>query len=409
MGSSRPLRIAFLGTGHMAGLHLAALRRVATPHRVVGVYDLRPEAAQAFAGRARTQAYDSLSTMLAEARPDVVHICTTAGTHFEPARQALLAGAHVYVEKPFVETEREARELLGLARDRGLLVCAGHQQVRDPAYCKLMARVPALGAAVQVDSHFAFRPVGMNPERAGPKALAAQLLDILPHPLYTLIAALEHVTADPSAIEVAALVAAPADLHAVLRANGAFGRLAVSLRTRPVASTLSVYAAGGMLTADFIRTSVVGAANAGTAPLEKAANPLVEGWQTAARGTAGVMRRILQGGDYPGLAELIGDFYVAVARGGPSPLPPDHLQRLTAIYEELAANVRGAVERAAVQRVIPREPAAGAPVAAVTGARGFFGKQITSELARRGYRVRGITRSPNTDDLHVHEWRALDP
>src|SRR5439155_837684 len=83
-------------------------------------------------------------------------------------------------------------------------------------------------------------------------------------------------------------------------ANGAFGRLAVSLRARPVASTLSVFASGGMLTADFIRTSVVGAANAGTAPLEKAANPLVEGWQTAARGTAGVMRRILQGGDYPG-------------------------------------------------------------------------------------------------------------
>ena len=125
MGSSRPLRIAFLGTGHMAGLHLAALRRVATPHRVVGVYDLRPEAAQAFAGRAGTQAYDSLSTMLAEARPDVVHICTTAGTHFEPARQALLAGAHVYVEKPFVETQVEADALVALARQRGLLICAG--------------------------------------------------------------------------------------------------------------------------------------------------------------------------------------------------------------------------------------------------------------------------------------------
>ena len=392
----------------MARLHLHVLRRVRTPYVVAAVCDTSDGAAREFAALAGAVPYTSHADLLGEARPNLVHVCTPAGTHYEPARQALLAGAHVYVEKPFVETEREARELLGLARDRGLLVCAGHQQVRDPAYCKLMVRVPALGAAVQVDSHFAFRPVGMNPERAGPKALAAQLLDILPHPLYTLIAALEHVTADPSAIEVAALVAAPADLHAVLRANGAFGRLAVSLRTRPVASTLSVYAAGGMLTADFIRTSVVGAANAGTGPLEKAANPLVEGWQTAARGTAGVVRRIVQGGDYPGLAELIGDFYAAVARGEPSPLAPDHLRRVTAIYEELAANVRGAVERAAVQRVIPSEPAAGAPVAAVTGARGFFGKQITSELARRGYRVRGITRSPNTDDLHVHEWRALD-
>src|SRR5207247_9910461 len=120
-----------------------------------------------------------------------------------------------------------------------------------------------------------------------------------------------------------------------------------------------------------------------------------------------VIGRILQGGDYPGLAELIGDFYVAVARGGPSPLAPDHLQRVTAIDEELAANVRGAAERAAVQRVTPNEPAAGAPLAAVTGARGFFGKEITRELARRGFRVRGITRSPDPEDPHVHEWRPL--
>src|SRR6266571_789470 len=128
MGGSRPLRIAFIGTGNMAGLHLAALRRVATAHRVVGVYDVRPEAAQAFAGRAVAQAYDSLSTMLAEARPDVVRVCTTAGTHFEPARQALLAGAHVYVEKPFVETGAEAEALFGLARERQRFICAGYQQ-----------------------------------------------------------------------------------------------------------------------------------------------------------------------------------------------------------------------------------------------------------------------------------------
>jgi len=402
------MRVAFAGAGRMARLHLHALRRVRTPHFVAAVCDTSDSAAREVAALAGAVAYTSLAELLREAQPSLVHVCTPAGTHYQPARQALLAGAHVYVEKPFVETQREARELLGLARDRGLLVCAGHQQVRDPAYRKLMARVPALGAVAQVDSHFAFRPVGMNPERAGPKALAAQLLDILPHPLYTLIAALEGTTADSSAIEVAAVVAAPTDLHAVIRANGAFGRLAVSLRARPVASTLSVFASGGMLTADFIRTSVVGAANAGTAPLEKAANPLVEGWQTAARGTAGVMRRILQGGDYPGLAELIGDFYAAVARGGPSPLAPDHLQRVTAIYEELAANVRGAGERAAVQRVTPNEPAAGAPLAAVTGARGFFGTEITRELARRGFRVRGITRSPDPEDPHVHEWRALD-
>ena len=402
------MRVAFVGAGKMARLHLHALRRVRSPHVVAAVCDTWDSAAREFAAQASAVAYPALADLLREVTPALVHVCTPAGAHFEPARQALLAGAHVYVEKPFVETESEARELLAIAGERGLRVCAGHQQVCDPAFVGLIGRLPELGPIAQIDSHFAFRPVGINPERAGPRALGGQLLDILPHPLYTLIAALEAVTPDPSTIEVVAVTTGPADLHAVIRANETYGRLSVSLRARPVASTLSVSGAGGTLTADFIRTSVVGAANPGTGPLEKAANPLLEGWQTAARGAGGVLRRVVQGRDYPGLAELIGEFYDAVAGGGASPLAPDHLRRVTAIYEELAANVRGAVERAAVQSDAPREPSPGAPLAVVTGARGFFGKEITRELVRRGFRIRGISRSPDVEDPHVHEWRALD-
>src|SRR4051812_28009871 len=54
------LRIALIGAGHMAGRHLDALRRVATPHQLVGVCDIRAEAAQELAQRARTTAYTSV-------------------------------------------------------------------------------------------------------------------------------------------------------------------------------------------------------------------------------------------------------------------------------------------------------------------------------------------------------------
>src|SRR3989442_226402 len=83
-------------------------------------------------------------------------------------------------------------------------------------------------------------------------ALAQRLLDIPPHRLSTLIAALEEVTADPGSIEVAAVVAEPVDLHVVLRVNDTYGRLNVSLRARPVGSTLVVAGTGGTLTADFL-------------------------------------------------------------------------------------------------------------------------------------------------------------
>src|SRR5947207_8704842 len=172
------MRVAFAGAGRMARLHLHALRRVRTPHFVAAVCDTTDSAAREVAALAGAVAYTSLAELLREAQPSLVHVCTPAGTHYQPARQALLAGAHVYVEKPFVETQREVGELVGLARDRGLLVCAGHQQVRDPAYRKVMARVPALGAVAQVDSHFAFRPVLFSSRRRHTRSLCDWSSDV---------------------------------------------------------------------------------------------------------------------------------------------------------------------------------------------------------------------------------------
>ena len=392
----------------MARAHLSALQRVGAPHTLVAVCDVVADAASELGASAGAVAYTSLPELLRRERPDVVHVCTPAGTHFEPAREALLAGAHVYVEKPFVETEREAAELLDLAAARSRLVCAGHQQLRDRAYVRLSRRVRELGKVALVDCQFTFRPPGLDPDAGAPTTLGGQLLDVLPHPLYTLVAMLEQVTARPGDIEIASLVAGPADLHAVLRSNGAYGRLALSLRARPIASTLSVSGSGGALTADFIRTSVVGAANSGTGPLEKMLNPLLEAGQTAVRASSGIARRIVSGDAYPGLAELIGDFYQAVAEGRASPVAPEHLRRVTALYEELAANVHAAAERAAIQLPSVEPPAPHAPLAVLTGARGFFGSAIARELARRGFRVRGISRAADAANPHVHEWVRLD-
>src|SRR4029077_7257091 len=157
-----------------------------------------------------------------EATPAPVPASPPAGTHFGPARQALLAGAHVYVEKPFVEVATEARDLLAFARALGRLVCSGHQQLRDAAYLALLNRLPALGPIARIDSHFAFRPVGVVPDRDGPRAVAAPPLDLLPHPLYTLLATLEHVTPGSHSVELAALTVSHTDLHAMLRSGEVF-------------------------------------------------------------------------------------------------------------------------------------------------------------------------------------------
>ena len=76
----------------MARLHLRALRRVRTPHQVVGVCDKDDQAGREFAELVGTTSYRALDALFAAARPDLVHVCTPAGLHFEPARQALRLG-----------------------------------------------------------------------------------------------------------------------------------------------------------------------------------------------------------------------------------------------------------------------------------------------------------------------------
>jgi hypothetical protein len=170
--------------------------------------------------------------------------------------------------------------------------------VRHSAYERLIRDAKALRPIALVDSTFNFRPVGLRVEAAGAAALAAQLLDVLPHPLYTLVAALERAGGTAEPVRVVAVHAGPADLFAQLGAAGVAGRLAVSLRARPVSSTLTLAGAGGSLPADFVRGMVVGAGNAGTEPLEKVLNPLREAAQLAARSMKSAARRVLSGGDF---------------------------------------------------------------------------------------------------------------
>ena len=66
-----------------------------------------------------------------------VVIATPAETHFALARESLLAGKHVYVEKPLVLDEKEANKLISLAAERKLILMVGHLLQYHPAFLKL--------------------------------------------------------------------------------------------------------------------------------------------------------------------------------------------------------------------------------------------------------------------------------
>ena len=64
-------------------------------------------------------------------------IATPAETHFDLARKALLAEKHVYVEKPLVLDEKEAEELIDLAKKSKRILMVGHLLQYHPVFVKL--------------------------------------------------------------------------------------------------------------------------------------------------------------------------------------------------------------------------------------------------------------------------------
>ncbi|MDY7782102.1 Gfo/Idh/MocA family oxidoreductase, partial [Burkholderia pseudomallei] len=62
-----------------------------------------------------------------------VILATPVSTHFALAKDALLAGKHVLVEKPMATTSAQCRELIAIAEERRLVLMVGHTFEYHPA------------------------------------------------------------------------------------------------------------------------------------------------------------------------------------------------------------------------------------------------------------------------------------
>lgn len=95
----------------------------------------------------RTKAVESVEAVFADPEVEAVVIATPAGTHFSLAKQALMAGKHIFVEKPLATRVAEVDELGQLAEERGLVVMTGHTFVYNAAvrYVKKLMDAGDLG------------------------------------------------------------------------------------------------------------------------------------------------------------------------------------------------------------------------------------------------------------------------
>ena len=85
---------------------------------------------------------------------DLVVIATPISTHYEIARQALLAGKDVLIEKPMTSTVAEAQELICLAESNKSILAVDHTFLYTPAVQKIrdLVRGGLIGTPIYLDS-----------------------------------------------------------------------------------------------------------------------------------------------------------------------------------------------------------------------------------------------------------------
>lgn len=119
-------RIGVIGYGYW-GPNIVRNFNATDGAKVVSVCDKNPNAL----GRLK-KSYPGILTTL-ESRDiitspdiDIVTVITPVSTHYALAKDALLNGKHVFVEKPFTATAAQAEELIEIAEQKGLKIMVDH-------------------------------------------------------------------------------------------------------------------------------------------------------------------------------------------------------------------------------------------------------------------------------------------
>ena len=102
------------------------------------------------------KSYDTLDELLKDEAIELVVVNTPNYTHYDYAKQALQAGKHVVVEKPFTVNSKEGKELIQLAKKKKKKLSVYQNRRYDSDYkaIKNVIQENLLGNVIEAEFHF---------------------------------------------------------------------------------------------------------------------------------------------------------------------------------------------------------------------------------------------------------------
>lgn len=115
--------IGIVGIGDISGIYLKNITGTFSELNLVAVCDLKKDRALRAQEKYNIpKVYDTMYELFEDESIDIVLNLTRPAEHFEVSKGALLAGKHVYSEKPLGASLEEGRELVALAEEKGLML-----------------------------------------------------------------------------------------------------------------------------------------------------------------------------------------------------------------------------------------------------------------------------------------------
>lgn len=170
LSSSRPVRVALVGFGSAGRIFHAPLIAAVPGLELACVVSSKPAAVHAHWPQVDVLAQPAQA--FADPTVDLVVIASSNESHYPIAKDALLAGKHVLVDKPCTVTLEQTTELLALAQARALVFTVFQNRRFDADFVSLQQTLASgvLGRIVHFESHFdRYRP--LVPDRWREQAL----------------------------------------------------------------------------------------------------------------------------------------------------------------------------------------------------------------------------------------------
>jgi predicted dehydrogenase len=152
----KKIRIGIIGCGSVSGVYLPHLTK--SPYvEVVSACDIIIERAQKRAKEFNIpNVYPSIEKMLAGAPFDLMVTTTDMQEHGRLNKIALQAGKNVWSEKPMANTYKEGKELLDLAKQRGVRIWGAPAVVNSPQFAFMAKAINdgKLGKVASAHAHY---------------------------------------------------------------------------------------------------------------------------------------------------------------------------------------------------------------------------------------------------------------